>query len=161
MRTIYACSEWTFNVIWFPYWPYMRGQGSYFLWREHPSHLTFCTDLCRERAEEAVRAGKLLTVHQQRCNEWKRTLTQEDTHAYTCIHAHTLSSFKRHVFHPTRVLKAFHFKQWLWALNTICEWGPPLHVVHCCANSPAPGDMSGLSKWSHISDEVAQDEINA
>lgn len=80
---------------------------------------------------------------------------------HTCVHTHPSHFHTPLPPSHTHVLKAFHFEQWLRALNIICEWRAPLCVVHCCANSPAPSDMSWLSKWSHISDEVTPDQINA
>lgn len=118
-RSVYARTGWTFNVIWV--WPcYTRGQGSYILWGEHPSHLTFCIDLCRE--------CKLLGRWQFICKGAMNgnTQTQAGRHVmwtHTCTH-----SFQ---FHPTLPpshtrLKRFlfqaviaGFKHYLWMGTTI------------------------------------------
>lgn len=51
-------------------------------------------------------------------------------------------------------LKSFLFQAVIAGFKHYFWMGLPLRLVHCRANSPVANDRSGLSKWSHMSDDI-------
>lgn len=75
---------------------YKRGQRLYILWKEHPSHLTFCVDLCRVPQRPR---GRWQFISKGATNIKHINTSRRAWHVYTCAHTchppntHTLTFF--------------------------------------------------------------------